>query len=196
MKSKADQDALWHSVRQGDLGVKNIVPSAKVRFHAHIDGAPPSVVTLDETKFLTPKAPCLNIGISTIATDHCPFQSYEKDRGKDDFTKIPNGVMGVENMYPYMLSSANTGKLTFERVVELCSENPAKIFGLYPGKGIIASGADADIVLYDPNISFTIKQKNMHSNIDYTIWEGVELKGYPVKTYSKGEGRGTWGLKI
>ncbi|MDP4177899.1 MAG: dihydropyrimidinase, partial [Bacillota bacterium] len=64
--------------------------------------------------------------IDTIATDHCPFQSYEKDLGKDNFTKIPNGCAGVENLYPYMLSAANTGKLSFNRVVELCSSNPAK----------------------------------------------------------------------
>ncbi len=67
--------------------------------------------------------------IDTVATDHCPFQSYEKDWGKDDFTKIPNGCPGVENLYPYMLDAANSGKITFERAVELCSTNVAKIFG-------------------------------------------------------------------
>jgi len=125
-------------------------------------------------------------GINTIATDHCPFKSTEKDRGIDDFTKIPNGVMGVENLYPYMLSEANNKNLTFERVVELCSANPAAIFGI-PCKGKIAPGFDADIVLYDTKKDFTISQSNMHSNIDYTIWEGVALNGYPVKTYSRGE---------
>ena len=67
--------------------------------------------------------------IDTIATDHCPFQSYEKDWGKDDFTKIPNGCAGVENMYPYMLDAANRGRISFEKVVEVCAANPARIFG-------------------------------------------------------------------
>ena len=186
MKGKESQEALWKSVKQGGLGVENIVSSARVRFPAHTDGAPPSMTTLDETIFSTPKPPFVSIGINTIATDHCPFQTYEKDRGKDDFTKIPNGVMGVENLYPYMLSEANKGNISFERVVELCASNPADIFNLSPAKGGITPGTDADIVLYDPNKDFTISQTNMHSTIDYTIWEGVELKGYPVRTYSRG----------
>ena len=85
--------------------------------------------------------------ITTIATDHCPFQSYEKDWGKDDFTKIPNGCAGIENMYPYMLSAANEGKITFNKAVELCSYNPAKIFGC-DAKGAIEVGKDADIVIF------------------------------------------------
>ena len=128
----------------------------------------------------------LSKSINTIATDHCPFNTNEKDLGKDDFTRIPNGVMGVENSYPYMLSEANKEKISFERAVELCAANPAKIFGLEAKKGSVTPGKDADIVLYDPNKEFTISQNNMHSQIDYTIWEGIELKGYPVKTYSKG----------
>ena len=123
--------------------------------------------------------------IDTIATDHCPFQSYEKDWGKDDFTKIPNGCAGVENLYPYMLSAANNGKLSFNRVVELCSSNPARIFGC-DQKGSITVGKDADIVIYDPNKDFTISVDNMHSDYDHTIWEGKKLHGYPVKTYVRG----------
>lgn len=123
--------------------------------------------------------------IDTIATDHCPFQSYEKDWGKDDFTKIPNGCAGIENMYPYMLSAANEGKITFEKAVEICSENPAKIFGCR-GKGSIAIGKDADIVIYNPNTEFTITNDKMHSDCDHTIWEGIKLKGYPEQTYSRG----------
>ena len=123
--------------------------------------------------------------IDTVATDHCPFQSYEKDWGKDDFTKIPNGCAGVENLYPYMLSAANDGKITFNRVVELCSYNPAKIFGCTQ-KGSITVGKDADIVIYDPNKDFTISVENMHSDYDHTIWEGKKLHGYPVQTYVRG----------
>ncbi len=123
--------------------------------------------------------------IDTIATDHCPFQSYEKDWGKDDFRNIPNGCAGIENMYPYMLSAANDGKISFERAVELCSANPARIFGC-DKKGAIEAGKDADIVIYDPNKEFTISQENMHSDSDHTIWEGVKLHGYPTETYSRG----------
>ncbi len=123
--------------------------------------------------------------ITTIATDHCPFQSYEKDWGKDNFTKIPNGCAGIENMYPYMLSAANDGKISFNKVVELCSYNPAKIFGC-DAKGAIEVGKDADIVIYDPTKQFTITNDKMHSDCDHTIWEGKELNGYPEATYSRG----------
>ena len=123
--------------------------------------------------------------IDTVATDHCPFQSYEKDWGKDDFTKIPNGCAGVENLYPYMLSAANCGRITFERAVELCATNPARLFGC-ARKGSLAVGKDGDIVLYDPGKEFTISAGNMHSDVDHTIWEGKALHGYPVKTYVRG----------
>ncbi len=123
--------------------------------------------------------------IDTVATDHCPFQSYEKDWGKDDFTKIPNGCAGVENLYPYMLAAANAGKISFERAVELCSANPAKIFGC-ADKGSLSVGKDADIVIYDTKKDVTIHVDNMHSDYDHTIWEGKELHGYPVQTYLRG----------
>ena len=124
--------------------------------------------------------------IDTVATDHCPFQSYEKDWGKDDFTKVPNGCAGVENLYPYMLDAANSGKITFEKAVEVCSTNPAKIFGCV-NKGSIAVGKDADIVIYDKDKDFTISVNNMHSDYDHTIWEGKSLHGYPVQTYLRGK---------
>ena len=124
--------------------------------------------------------------IDTVATDHCPFQSYEKDWGKDNFTKIPNGCAGIENLYPYMLSAANDGKITFNRAVELCSTNPATIFGCTK-KGSLTVGKDADIVIYDPNKDFTISVNNMHSDYDHTIWEGKKLHGYPVQTYVRGK---------
>jgi len=128
-----------------------------------------------------------NGSIATVATDHCPFNLAEKALGKNNFTKIPNGVMGVENFYPYMLSAANEGRISYECAVKLCCSNPADIFKLSPNKGSITPGADADIVVYDPAKEFLISQKNMHSSVDYTIWEGVALKGYPVQTYSRGK---------
>jgi dihydropyrimidinase len=123
--------------------------------------------------------------IDTVATDHCPFQSCEKDWGKDDFTKIPNGCAGVENLYPYMLAAANEGKISFPRAVQLCAANPAKIFGCAQ-KGSLAVGKDADIVIYDPEKTFTVSVSNMHSDYDHTIWEGKTFSGYPVKTYVRG----------
>ena len=123
--------------------------------------------------------------IDTVATDHCPFRQAEKDWGKEDFRKIPNGCAGVENMYPYMLSKANEGVISFPRAVQLCAAKPARIFGC-DAKGSLAVGKDADIVIYDPERAFTVHQENMHSDSDHTIWEGLELKGYPVQTYSRG----------
>ncbi len=123
--------------------------------------------------------------IQVVATDHCPFRQEQKDWGKDDFTKIPNGCMGVENLYPYMLSEANKGHITFEKAVEVCAENPAKIFGCTE-KGSLAPGKDADIVLFDPSLDVTITQDMMHSDCDYTIWEGTKLKGYVTDTYVRG----------
>lgn len=124
--------------------------------------------------------------IDTVATDHCPFQSLEKDWGKDDFTKIPNGCAGVENLYPYMLSAANNKKITFQQAVELCATNPAKIFGC-KNKGSLTVGKDADIVIYDKEKEVTISMENMHSDYDHTIWEGIKMKGYPIKTYVRGQ---------
>ena len=85
-----------------------------------------------------------------------------------------------------MLSAANEGKITFPRAVQLCAANPAKIFGC-ASKGSLTVGKDADIVLYDPEKTFTISVKNMHSDYDHTIWEGKTLKGYPVQTYVRGK---------
>jgi dihydropyrimidinase len=123
--------------------------------------------------------------IDVVATDHCPFQQSEKDWGLNDFTKIPNGCAGVENMYPYMLDKANEGVITFNKAVEVCSTNPARIFGCAQ-KGSLAVGKDADIVIYDPNKDFTITCANMHSDSDHTIWEGTKLHGYPEMTFSRG----------
>lgn len=132
--------------------------------------------------------------IATIATDHCPFTQAEKDWGitkKDgtpgNFTTIPNGCAGIENMYPYILSEANKGRISFNKAVELCATNPAKLFGCDHLKGALRPGLDADIVIYDPKKNVTIKNSEMHGNLDHTIWEGASIKGYPVATYSRGK---------
>ena len=131
--------------------------------------------------------------IATIATDHCPFTQAEKDWGitkKDgtpgDFTTIPNGCAGIETMYPYMLSEANKGRISFSKVVELCASNPAKLFGIDYCKGALQVGLDADIVIYNPNKIVTVSNDMMHGDTDHTIWEGAHLKGYPEATYCRG----------
>ncbi|MDR3295188.1 MAG: dihydropyrimidinase [Clostridiales Family XIII bacterium] len=124
--------------------------------------------------------------VATVATDHCPFQQAEKDWGLHDFTKIPNGCAGIENMYPYILSEANKGRISFNKAVAVCATNVAKLFGLSARKGALQPGLDADIVIYDPKKAFTIQNSLMHGDNDHTIWEGVKLKGYPVATYSRG----------
>ena len=125
--------------------------------------------------------------VQTVATDHCPFLKSEKKWGAKDFRKIPNGCAGIENMYPYMLSEANKGHISFSKAVEVCSTNVAKIFGLSHKKGAIEVGRDADIVVYDPKAKVTIANKQMHGATDHTIWEGVSLKGYPEQTWSRGK---------
>lgn len=134
-----------------------------------------------------------NGSITAMATDHCPFKRTEKDWGvirKDgtqgDFTDIPNGCAGIETMYPYVLSQAVSGRITFNKAVQLCAANPAKLFGLDHIKGSIRVGMDADLVIYDPKSQFTVTNDAMHGDTDHTIWEGVQLKGYPDATYSRG----------
>ena len=127
--------------------------------------------------------------IQTIATDHCPF-SFSKDKqlGKDDFTKCPNGIPGVEERIPLIFSEGvMKGKISINKFVEVCSTNPAKLFGLYPKKGAIQVGSDGDLVVIDPSEEFTLTKDKLHSNVDYTVYEGIKLKGYPIITISNGE---------
>ena len=124
--------------------------------------------------------------IDTVATDHCPFLLEEKNWGKDDFTKIPNGCGGIENRFPYMLSAANIGKISYCKAVEVCCENPARIFGCRD-KGKIEIGKDADIVLYDPELIVTSGSQNTHTACDHSIWDGYVYHGYPVQTYLRGK---------
>lgn len=127
--------------------------------------------------------------LQTVATDHCSFDFYgDKQRGKDDFTKCPNGGPGVETRVPILYSEGVAkGRLTLERFVEVVSTNPAKIFGLYPKKGVLAVGSDADIVLIDPDIKVMLTKPMLHEKVDYTPYEGMELNGYPVMTLVRGQ---------
>lgn len=126
--------------------------------------------------------------VKTVGSDHCPFTSAQKDLGKGDFTKIPNGVPGTEVILP-ILYSEGVGKkrITLNQLAKVTSFNAAKLFGLYPRKGTIAKGSDADLVILDPDFKMELSQENLHSKIDYSVYEGLKVKGVPVTTISKGK---------
>ncbi len=126
--------------------------------------------------------------IQLIGSDHCPFFMEQKEMGKDDFTKIPNGAPGVETTLPLLFSEGVVkGRITLNRLVEVFSTNPAKLYGMYPKKGTIAIGSDADIVILDPKKEVTLSVDMLHQNVDYTPYEGWKVKGYPVVTIVRGK---------
>ncbi|MFD2934527.1 dihydropyrimidinase [Spirosoma flavum] len=120
--------------------------------------------------------------VQVVATDHCPFMWEQKLMGKDDFSKIPNGHPAIENRMELLYSEGvHKGKITLNKYVEVACTNPAKIFGMFPRKGTIAVGSDADIVVFDPNETHTLSAKTHHMNVDYSGYEGREVTG-KVKT--------------
>jgi dihydropyrimidinase len=120
--------------------------------------------------------------VNVVATDHCPFMWEQKLIGKNDFSKIPNGHPAIENRMELLFSEGvNKGKITLNKYVEVASTNAAKIFGMFPKKGTIAVGSDADIILFDANEKHTISAATHHMNVDYSGYEGWELTG-KVKT--------------
>lgn len=127
--------------------------------------------------------------ISTVGTDHCPFDfKLKKQLAKDDFTRCPGGAPGVESRIPLMFSGLVKNLETdLVRFCRLVSENPARIMGLYPKKGIIKEGSDADIVLMDPRKKTTISHEMLHENVDYTPYEGIRVDCWPVLTMVRGE---------
>ena len=126
--------------------------------------------------------------LQTTATDHCCFCEDQKAAGKDDFSKIPNGTAGIEDRLMVLWDSGvNKGRLTENEFVSVTSTNTAKIFNLYPQKGSITEGADADIVIWDANKEHTISAKTHHQNIDFNIFEGRTVKGSPDITISQGK---------
>jgi len=127
--------------------------------------------------------------LQVVSTDHCPFNFIgQKDLGKGDFTKIPNGGPGLENrMHLIYQGGVNEKRLSLNRWVELTSTNPAKIFGMYPRKGTIAPGSDADIVIWDPQKEHTISSKTHHMRVDYSMFEGKKVKGDADLVISRGE---------
>ncbi len=126
--------------------------------------------------------------IQTIGSDTCTFTTAQKDMWHGDFTRIPYGLPGVENLLPVVYNAGvNSKKFSINRFVELIATNPAKLFGLYPQKGTIKVDSDADIVIFDPKKKVTISYKNLTTNCDWSPYQGMRLKGYPVITISHGE---------
>ena len=120
--------------------------------------------------------------VQVVATDHCPFMWEQKLMGKDDFSKIPNGHPAIENRMELLFSEGvNKGRISLNKYVEVASTNAAKIFGMFPRKGTIAAGSDADIVIFDAEEKHTLSAKNHHMNVDYSGYEGWEVTG-KVKT--------------
>jgi len=134
--------------------------------------------------------------LQVVSTDHCPFcmkegfqgQPKQKELGKGDFSKIPNGAPGVETRMALMFDGGVVaGRITASRWIELCSTTPAKIMGMFPRKGTIAVGSDADIVIWDPKATQTLSAKTHHMRVDYNPYEGRKVKGKAVTVLSRGE---------
>ena len=125
--------------------------------------------------------------LSVVSTDHCPFCFKEqKELGRGDFSKIPNGIPGVEHRMDLLHQGVVAGELSLARWVEVAATTPARMFGLYPRKGIIAPGADADIVLYDPRATQVLSAATHHMNVDYSAYEGFEITGQVRTVLSRG----------
>jgi dihydropyrimidinase len=112
----------------------------------------------------------------------------EKELGKDDFSKIPNGAPGIETRMSLIYNGGVVGgRISVNRFVELTSTNPAKLMGLYPKKGSITIGGDGDIVVFDPNTTMVFRHSDLHMNVDYNPYEGMEVKGVPTTVLSRGK---------
>ena len=126
--------------------------------------------------------------LQTTATDHCCFCAPQKAMGRGDFTKIPNGTGGVEDrMHVLWHHGVNAGRITIPEFVALTSANAAKIFNIYPRKGAVAAGSDADLVVWDPKTTRRISAKTHHQKVDFNIFEGIEVEGVNTITLSRGK---------
>jgi dihydropyrimidinase len=126
--------------------------------------------------------------LQVVATDHAPFNYQgQKDMGKDNFANIPNGLPSVEDRVTLVFQRVRAGRLSPNRWVELIATNPAKMFGLYPRKGTIAPGFDADIVVFDPNRERILSSESHHMNVDYSCYEGMKVWGLPEVVMQRGK---------
>ena len=126
--------------------------------------------------------------LAVVSTDHCPFcMKEQKELGKNDFRAIPNGIGGVEHRMDMIFQVVVNGEISLPRWVELCSTTPARMMGLHPKKGTIQPGADADIVIYDPNKVWTISVDNHHMNMDHSAYEGIQVTGHCDTVFSRGQ---------
>lgn len=126
--------------------------------------------------------------IQSVSSDHASWTYGEhKQLGRDDFSKIPNGAPGIEERLIMTYQGVNEGRFSVSRFVEMVSTNPARLFGLYPQKGVIAVGSDADLIIWDPEAAATIRQADLHHASDYTLHEGRDVKGLPVLVMLRGE---------
>jgi dihydropyrimidinase len=125
--------------------------------------------------------------LSVVSTDHCPFCFKEqKELGLGDFSKIPNGIPGVEHRLDLIFQGVDQGEISLERWVEVTSTTPARLFGLFPKKGVVAPGSDADLVLYDPKATQTFSAATHHMNVDYSAYEGMSVQGRVTTVLSRG----------
>ena len=129
-----------------------------------------------------------NYDLSVVATDHCPFcMKDQKELGKHDFSKIPNGMPGVETRMHLLWEGVTLNKISMNRFVEITSTAPAKIFGMYGKKGTLAVGADADVVVWDPRREKVLGKDTLHMRVDYSPYEGRKVPGSPAAVFSRGE---------
>jgi dihydropyrimidinase len=125
--------------------------------------------------------------LQSIGSDHSPFNfKGQKEIGRDDFTKIPNGAPGIEERLMTVYQGVNAGRFSLNRFVDLVATTPAKIFGLHPAKGTIAVGSDADLAIWDPNAELTLTQSVLHHAVDYTAYEGMKIRGVPKMVLLRG----------
>jgi dihydropyrimidinase len=126
--------------------------------------------------------------ISVVATDNCVFTRKQKNRWRGDFTRIPCGIPGLETMLPILYSyGVRQKRISLNKMVELLAENPAKLFGLYPKKGFLSPGSDADLVIFDPQKKVTLSYKWLQTDCDWSPYEGMKVEGYPVITICRGQ---------
>jgi dihydropyrimidinase len=126
--------------------------------------------------------------LQIVSSDHAAWNfATQKELGRDDFTKIPNGGPGIEERLMMVYQGVNEHRLALTRFVDLVATTPARIFGLSPRKGTITIGADADLVVWDPNAELTLTQRALHHAVDYTLYEGQRIQGLPSTVILRGE---------